>query len=228
MKQRDYFFCKSPVKPGKLTKPEIINTLKSFFRINNNQSFTMREYDKWSNKPISAGAISKIFGNWTEAMRQAGLKSSRNRKKDLVEMVEIFKDAWEHFDAPPSGKQLDEYLKSISAPYTYRVYCHTFGNIGLLIERIIEHQKGKISDSELCSPYTPKYKREPISDKTRYKVLQRDNYQCVKCGASPKVNPNVILEIDHIIPVTKGGDNNLSNLQTLCKKCNRGKSNEKN
>ncbi|MBR2352886.1 MAG: HNH endonuclease, partial [Clostridia bacterium] len=33
----------------------------------------------------------------------------------------------------------------------------------------------------------------------------------------------VKLEVDHIIPVSKGGKSTLDNLQTLCERCNRGK-----
>lgn len=224
MKQRDYIFKLAKVKPTKLSKPEIIISLKEFSQIKNNQSFGIRDFDKWEQKPITGGAISKVFGSWTEAMRQAGLKSNRNRKKDIVEMVEMFKDAWESFDAIPSGKQLNEYLKSQSAPYSYRVYCHTFGNINNLVQKIILHQKGKISDLDLSTPYIPKNIREPISPKIRYEVLQRDGGQCVKCGASPKNDNKVNLQVDHIIPVSKGGKTNISNLQTFCQKCNSGKS----
>ncbi|MDM3849949.1 MAG: HNH endonuclease [Aphanizomenon gracile PMC627.10] len=54
----------------------------------------------------------------------------------------------------------------------------------------------------------------------RFAVLQRDNHQCVSCGKSP---PVVTLEVDHVIPFSKGGNNDINNLQTLCFKCNRGK-----
>ena len=136
MKEREYKFKIDKVKPGKLSKPEIIKSLKEFSSIKKLQPFTMREFDKWEEKPISSQSIGQIFGSWTEAMREAGLKSTKNLKKDPVEMVEIFKDAWESYDAIPSGKQLDIYLKSKSAPYTTRVYCHTFGSIGRLVERV--------------------------------------------------------------------------------------------
>lgn len=63
-----------------------------------------------------------------------------------------------------------------------------------------------------------------ISDKLRYQVLKRDNFKCCACGASPAKDPSVELHIDHIIPWSKGGETTLSNLQTLCSKCNLGKS----
>ena len=63
-----------------------------------------------------------------------------------------------------------------------------------------------------------------ISDKLRYQVLKRDNFKCCACGASPAKEPSVELHIDHIIPWSKGGESTLENLQTLCSKCNIGKS----
>jgi len=64
-----------------------------------------------------------------------------------------------------------------------------------------------------------------ISDKLRYQVLKRDSFKCCACGASPAKDPSVELHIDHIIPWSKGGENTAENLQTLCSKCNLGKSN---
>ena len=63
--------------------------------------------------------------------------------------------------------------------------------------------------------------RQPIPGHLRHKVFQRDGYRCVECGAT---NKETTLEIDHIIPVSKGGTNDINNLQTLCKACNRAKS----
>ena len=63
-----------------------------------------------------------------------------------------------------------------------------------------------------------------ISDKLRYQVLKRDNFKCCACGASPAKDPSVELHIDHIIPWSKGGETKLENLQTLCSRCNIGKS----
>ncbi|OGL35671.1 hypothetical protein A3F38_02445 [Candidatus Saccharibacteria bacterium RIFCSPHIGHO2_12_FULL_48_21] len=60
----------------------------------------------------------------------------------------------------------------------------------------------------------------------RVKVLSRDKFRCVFCGKSPAINAGTILHIDHIKPFSKGGENTLDNLQTLCQDCNLGKSND--
>jgi 5-methylcytosine-specific restriction endonuclease McrA len=59
-----------------------------------------------------------------------------------------------------------------------------------------------------------------IPASVRVSVLHRDSYKCVFCGRGAK---QVQLEVDHIIPFSKDGSNDLSNLQTLCFDCNRGK-----
>lgn len=65
-------------------------------------------------------------------------------------------------------------------------------------------------------------KRKNLGKKIRFEVFKRDSFTCQYCGQSA---PQVILEVDHIIPVSKGGDNDLTNLITSCRDCNRGKSN---
>ncbi|ANV86046.1 HNH endonuclease [Picosynechococcus sp. PCC 7117] len=62
--------------------------------------------------------------------------------------------------------------------------------------------------------------RLPIPDSVRKYVYQRDNYQCQCCGSR---HHETQLSIDHIIPLAKGGSNDISNLQTLCLNCNQKK-----
>ncbi len=54
-------------------------------------------------------------------------------------------------------------------------------------------------------------------------VFGRDQYQCRSCAVIDVTAKSLV--IDHIIPLSKGGTNDLSNLQTLCDKCNQIKSN---
>jgi 5-methylcytosine-specific restriction endonuclease McrA len=50
--------------------------------------------------------------------------------------------------------------------------------------------------------------------KHRSAVMDRDGGKCRKCGS------NIRLELDHIVPIAKGGKSERENLQLLCRKCN--------
>lgn len=66
----------------------------------------------------------------------------------------------------------------------------------------------------------PKEKtRNPIGFALRHEVFKRDNYMCVECGTKEN------LEIEHKIPVSRGGTDELDNLRTMCKNCNLSKTN---
>ena len=64
--------------------------------------------------------------------------------------------------------------------------------------------------------------REPISGSVRYEVLKRAKGRCECCGASIDDRP---IDIDHIVPRSKTGDNDISNYQALCWLCNANKGN---
>jgi len=65
--------------------------------------------------------------------------------------------------------------------------------------------------------------RALMTSKLREEIKERDNYKCCSCGIGIKDEPNLLLEIDHIIPLSKGGKTKYDNLQTLCWRCNRKK-----
>lgn len=86
---------------------------------------------------------------------------------------------------------------------------------------LIQALEGKLT----ASAFT-KEQRSLMTNKLREHIKQRDNYTCKNCQNSINKEPNLLLEIDHIIPVSKGGYTVEENLQTLCWKCNRAKSNK--
>ena len=98
-----------------------------------------------------------------------------------------------------------------------------------------DSRKGKYLFDDLVTIYndwkngdkfeeTKKQERKIMNDDIRYNVLKRDNYSCQICGATAKDGAK--LHVDHIIPVSKGGKTVMNNLQTLCERCNIGKSNK--
>lgn len=60
-----------------------------------------------------------------------------------------------------------------------------------------------------------------LSPSRRFEVLRRDGFTCTYCGRQP---PEVSLQVDHVIPWSKGGTHDLANLRTACVECNLGKS----
>lgn len=69
-----------------------------------------------------------------------------------------------------------------------------------------------------------KVKRKGIPKKLRFEVFKRDQFTCQYCGRKA---PDIVLQVDHIMPVSQGGKNILMNLVTSCMDCNLGKGSTK-
>lgn len=72
------------------------------------------------------------------------------------------------------------------------------------------------NDDEIWQALT-RYERGKVSLKLRFSIYERDNYTCKCCGKHGYRND---LEIDHIVPISRGGKSTYDNLQTLCHNCN--------
>jgi hypothetical protein len=92
---------------------------------------------------------------------------------------------------------------------------HTIGQLVDTVEKlVIEKLKSQKKKNHT--------KRNPLDSKLRHECFKRDGYKCVECGAT---KDQKMLHADHIIPVSQGGTDELSNLQTLCADCNLAKYN---
>ena len=110
---------------------------------------------------------------------------------------------------------------------------HGKTNVSTLSDRFGSWNKGVIAAG--LRPYTPKrlvrrnrYRKNTThaGSALRFKVMKRDRFRCVLCGASPAKSLDVELHVDHTVPVAKGGLAVMENLQTLCSRCNLGKSDQ--
>lgn len=82
---------------------------------------------------------------------------------------------------------------------------------------LTEHEREKPTDEWIYD------ERKKLTAGLRYLIIRRDGFRCKLCGASG-TDEGIKLEVDHVIPVIKWGKTEESNLQTLCRECNRGKS----
>lgn len=78
-------------------------------------------------------------------------------------------------------------------------------------------------ENKLTTTAQIKEQRALMTRKLRAYIKERDNYTCCICKNSVYNEHNLLLEVDHIIPISKGGMTEENNLQTLCWKCNRAK-----
>lgn len=56
----------------------------------------------------------------------------------------------------------------------------------------------------------------------RFSIWRRDGFRCTYCGISA-FDKGVTLEVDHVIPVSRGGTDDPENLTTACRPCNWAK-----
>lgn len=95
-------------------------------------------------------------------------------------------------------------------------------NYNYLLHR--DMQLRNIGYETTLSAYNSKEQRKMMTSRLRKQIAIRDNFTCRRCG---KFMPDYVgLQIDHIIPISKGGKTVPSNLQVLCSKCNLSKSNK--
>ncbi len=92
-------------------------------------------------------------------------------------------------------------------------------------ENIEEELQNSLTDEEEQSILQRKIdEKNVVKAGVRWQVFERDDFKCVACGISAR--EGAILHIDHILPRSKGGKDEMNNYQTLCHKCNIGKSNK--
>ena len=95
------------------------------------------------------------------------------------------------------------------------------GDSDLFNDKIDIHLKSKAPKRTDNDPAPIKLKkRKYVSDEIKEAVYERDNGACKSCGSKEQ------LQYDHIIPFSKGGSDEIDNLQILCRSCNLAKSNK--
>lgn len=200
----------------------------------------------------SAEHIFNRFGKWNHALELAGLCST-GFSKDKISQQECFDEIermWRLLGRQPTSTDI---IKGNVSHYSIDTYKRRFGGWRKALEAFVEYinenndsdmdidnqevedrthgihdsilsTRNDIPETQLKLENIHRTSRN-INTRLRFKVMKRDNFKCCACGASPAKDPTIELHVDHIIPWSKGGETEIDNLQTLCSKCNLGKSN---
>jgi len=223
-----------------MTDEEVLDELRRIAKALNKESITFEDVRN-NSEILAPEVVRRRFGTWTSGMEKAGLKVTEmyQRRFSDEECFENLLNVWTHYGRQPVYSEMKSSPSEIG-PDTYK---RRFGGWRKALEAFVSRM-----NQDENSEGQPVFKKEEeiqvsqtrvqirrhivaVEDKhniglgLRYKVLSRDKFKCVRCGASPATDPTCRLHIDHIVPFSKGGKTLLENLQTLCENCNLGKGN---
>ncbi len=193
------------------------------------KSPTYDEYCKNGN--FHASTLSRRFGGWSATLQKAGLALTRTPPNiPEVELFSNIEHVWRTLGRQPLYREMAKPLSRFSAG----TYDKRFGSYVNALEAFVAFIED--GDADVAVEQVPPETRDRtnsrthvtsrnINLRTRFKVLQRDDFKCQACGASPATESGTKLQIDHIVPWSRGGESTIENLQTLCWRCNQGKGN---
>lgn len=173
---------------------------------------------------LSYSVVNKHFGSLRKALEFAGLKPQRYMNSTESELLKLLVELWEITLEKEGRTPQRKDLKVYKFPVSGDTYARKFGSWKKALAKAYESvNSDHLEEDDLIiinEPITKPKKSRSLSLRKRFFVLKRDNFTCRMCGAN---GVGVKLEVDHIIPVAKGGSDALDNLHTLCFECNRGK-----
>lgn len=202
---------------------ELIADMQRVAKFLKQNTVTMDDYNQYGK--FSASTLTRRFGSWFNCLEKSGLKASRSKigitDEELFEEIE---SVWAKFGKQPTYSQMRDTSK-----YSVGTYEKRFGGWRNALVAFVSYiNNDEVNSNNFAQTDYEKAQHKTsrtINLRTRFIVLSRDGFKCCACGASPAKDPAVELHVDHIVPWSKGGETVIDNLQTLCSKCNLGKSN---
>jgi hypothetical protein len=198
---------------------KILKDLKKIAKNLRKDTVSFREYIKYG--MFSTKVYRNRFGSWNNALKKAGLGIIREHRISNKVLFDNLEKIWRRLGRQPFYSEMRKPLSE----YTPKPYTSRFGGWMKACKTFIKYKKNDPEFEKLFSARSD-IKNRNINEKVRLQVFKRDNYACVICGKSPATHRGIVLHIDHKLPYSKGGDNSLKNLRTLCDKCNLGRGND--
>lgn len=203
---------------------ELIEDLKKVAALLGKTSVTIEEYNEYGR--YHATTLTRRFKSWFNCLERAGLQKSRSYIG--ITDLELFADierVWIKLGKQPSYAQMRDLTQFSIGTYEKR-----FGGwqnaLKFFVHHINESEEANLAEESVNEQDASVHRTSrTVNLRLRFLVMQRDKFKCCMCGASPAKDSSIILHVDHIIPWSRGGETVEGNLQTLCSKCNIGKSN---
>jgi hypothetical protein len=212
-----------------ISREDVIQALRTFAAENPGVSVTV---DTISERlGVHKTTLSGRYGDWKTLLSEVGIAPVPfGRRYTDEECFENILELWTHYGRQPHFGEL-KHSPSTVGPKAYirrwggwraalSAFVKQVNDLNATFVEPVEVKSNK--DSEIAEASEALAPRS-ISMAMRYKILSRDKFRCVICGASPAKDVGVELHIDHIHPWSRGGKNVEENLRTLCSKCNLGK-----
>lgn len=192
---------------------EPVKYLCKYFNISPNEENLQQIEEIGENISRMENTINNLY------LREAQIKEDFNPPKFILKYYE--KELMEHLDInlPEIEVEYIEYIFEYVSAGGNSGQKTTITFNGETVEAVAKYLSERIKYNK-----SAKAQRALMTNKLRTQIKERDKYTCQNCGASIAEQSLLLLEIDHIIPVSKGGLSTPDNLQTLCWKCNRSKS----
>jgi len=207
-----------------ITDDDLISDLQDVAKKLQKDSVTHSEYDQQGK--FNSHIFGRRFGGWLNALEKAGLQKTRNYNVSDEEAFQNLENIWMKLGKQPRREDLFAPLSKYSGAF----YEYRFGTWGNALEKFVAYinKEENVSLEQIkvleIDPNTQHKTNRGINLQLRFIVMKRDNFKCKNCGRSPATDPSIILHVDHIKAWANGGETVLENLQTLCSKCNIGKS----
>lgn len=201
---------------------ELIDDLNKVAKFLKKESVTIDEYNE--NGKYHATTLTRRFGSWFTALEKAGLEKTRTLGVTNEEYFQNLEKVWTKLGRQP---RYNDMQKPVSE-YVAGAYEHRFGTWRKALDEFVKYAHQvvpKINTMKIESKHKTHRTKRSISWRLRFIVMRKDEFKCKICGRSPAIDSTIILHVDHILPWSKGGETIPENLQTLCSKCNIGKSN---
>ena len=218
MNQRPDFSFDADAPMVRLSDRDILDGLRRFARLHGPGSFTTTQFDAWRAKPFTSPTVARRFGSWRAALSRIGIQAARPRTYSPEELIANLERVWRSLGRRPGAKALARRGRISKDPYQ-----RLWGSVERAGRLLAAHHRGEVTRDQLLRAGPAKPRRTTIPNALRWTILKRDQHRCAGCGQSPATHRGLSLEVDHIVPVCRGGGNEEGNLRTLCSACNNGK-----